>query len=61
MFTEIYNLAKALGLSEGHLLKISRDISHDGALLSVRHMRREHLQELKGFLENVAKEEAVVV
>jgi hypothetical protein len=53
MFARIQNLAKELGLSEGSLLKLARDIAHDGALVSVRHLRKADQEALLAFLEKV--------
>ena len=51
MLYEIRQLANKLDLSDGSLLKLARDISQDGALLSVSHMRSADLESLLAFLE----------
>ena len=58
MLQGIEQLRVALGLSEGGLLKLAREIAHDGALLSVRHMRASHKADLLAFLEKAAAHEA---
>lgn len=59
MHERIFQLADQLGLSDGQVLKLARDISHDGALVSVAHLRKQHLEELCAFLEKAAQYEAV--
>ncbi len=51
MVNDLKELANALGLSDGGLLKLAREISHDGALVSVKHMRAADQKELQVFLE----------
>lgn len=50
MIRELLELANALGVSEGGLLKLAREISHDGALVSIAHMRSLDRKILHDFL-----------
>ncbi len=55
MFRDIVPLAKELGISEGELLKLAREISHDGSLVSIRHMRKRDLEEMVDVLISIAE------
>lgn len=59
MIAEIRRIGAALGVSEKGLRKIARDIAHDGTLLSLQHMRREHQEEMLGFLKQIAAKQYV--
>ena len=58
MIAEIRRIGAALGLSDGGLLQLARDIAHDGALLTVAHLRRQHQEQLLAFLREIAVAEA---
>lgn len=51
MYERIRELAQELGIRDGGLVKLARDISNDGTLLDLEYMRKEHAQELLAFLE----------
>ncbi len=51
MLARIQTLAACLGLGQGPLLKLARDIAEDGALISLAHMRGKHQERLLTFLE----------
>lgn len=50
MVRQLQELAKELGVNDGGLLKLGREISHDGALLSIAHMRKMDQIILRDFL-----------
>ncbi len=60
-FVQIEQLRVTLGLSGAQVLAFARTISHDGVLLSIRHLRRRYLEELCDFMEKEAKKELVTV
>lgn len=54
MFNRIRELANILGIRDGGLVKLARDIAHDGALLDLEYMNQADAQELLTFLEGAA-------
>lgn len=46
MFDQIRNLAQELGIRDGGLVKLARDVAHDGALLDLEYMRHSDACEL---------------
>jgi len=51
MLHEIRELANELGLSDGGLLKLAKEIAQDGVLVSVGHMRAADQALLRDFLQ----------
>ncbi len=53
LLAEIRRIGVALEIGEGGLLKIGRDISQYGRLLSLNHMRRQDQEKMLDFLRLV--------
>lgn len=53
MHERIRELAQELGIRDGGLVKLARDISHDDGLLDLEYMRQADAQELLRFLEKM--------
>jgi hypothetical protein len=58
VIVRIQTLRAELGLSEGELLKLARQVCEDGALLSVAHLRQHQKFQLTVTLEQMLTEAA---
>jgi hypothetical protein len=58
MFDQIRDVAGSLGIRDGQLVKLARDIAHDGALLDLEYMREADALELLAFLRKARLYEA---
>ncbi len=54
MLTDIRRIGRSLEVSEGGLLKIGRDISENGALVSLSHLTRGQQRNMLEFLRQIA-------
>ncbi len=57
MLAEIRRIGVALGIPEGGLLKVARDIAQNGTLLSLAHLRRQDQERMLDFLRLVEETE----
>lgn len=56
MLAQIRELAQLLNINDGGLLKLAKDVSHDGSLVAVEFLGRKDQEELYGFLISAARD-----